>query len=45
MTERPRPNMSKVRDALREHDEREESEADLEATPEPEETPEDDGDT
>ncbi len=43
MTERPRPDMDKVRDALREHDERIEE-------PEPEEAPEpeddsDDGDT
>ena len=39
MTERPRPDMDKVRDALREHDERVEE-------PEPEETPqpEDDDD-
>jgi hypothetical protein len=45
MPERPRPDMSKVRDALREHDEREESEADRRTPEEPEEKPEDDGDT
>ncbi|MBE2315186.1 hypothetical protein DVA67_004320 [Solirubrobacter sp. CPCC 204708] len=45
MTERPRPDMDKVRDAMREHDERE----DTAPEPEPEEAgtdePDDDGDT
>jgi hypothetical protein len=43
MTERPRPDLNKVRDAMRAHDEREEE--DEQETTEPEPGEDDDGDT
>jgi hypothetical protein len=42
MTERPRPDLNRVRDAMRDHDEREESEPDLPETTDDEQADEED---